>query len=255
MLFVLVPHAHSEQAGRPIEGWPDDAGPETSPTGTHLASSASAKLHGSDKLSPMESHISDEILLKRERYASYFITVLFFLYSSFFLLSLAFSFIDTAKIDGKVVRIFIVLVSVDSYLFIIISFFLPAAFAVMHRFDTVFHPQFYSSNGLQARFIYYLIISVLLVLLTLDISHLFQIQNRRSFWYPMLIAASVLDIVSLTFFLLVIGDPILKSRWPVSSESTVEIIFLMGIASFVSSVFTILCARAKEKHLRDQETP
>ena len=94
--------------------------------------------------------------------------------------------------------------------------------------------------------IYYLCVSLIAVLITMEASFLMNLRDVGGIWTSMLLASMVIDIISL-FFLHNIGSPLQWKGTGFEGGATGVYIFFLIFFSFFSSFLTILFARASRE--------
>ena len=105
-----------------------------------------------------------------------------------------------------------------------------------------FAPKSPESTPLMAQYVYYLCLSCISILITLEFSYLHTLRESASDWIPMILSALVLDLIALLGLIFIVGNP---NDW-VSARPTFVSQVSFGVVTFVafvSSFFILILAR------------
>lgn len=94
--------------------------------------------------------------------------------------------------------------------------------------------------------IYYMCISIVAVLITVEASILLSLRDIGGIWMGMLLASIIMDIISL-FFLNSIGSPFRWINFNLTISGTASYMSLLTLFCFISSFVTIIFARSSRE--------
>ncbi len=131
------------------------------------------------------------------------------------------------------------------WVFFILSFFLPIFLASMGNIIPVFHVTENNSSISDkippvTAALYYVYISLLIVLITLEFSYIHNLRKKSADWIPFLLVALVLDMATLLLFTFGIGTP---SKLWVQTITQVMMMFT-SFCALTSTFFVLILARA-----------
>ena len=141
------------------------------------------------------------------------------------------------------------------WIFLIVAIFLPVVLSVIPDIISMFaNDNFKISSGsflTETKFkttgiIYYLCLSLIAVFITIEASILMSLKDIAGVWIGMILAAMILDITSF-LILYGMGDP--REEWDGKKfeVSGAEFIFVLAYVCTISSLLTIMFARASRE--------
>lgn len=127
------------------------------------------------------------------------------------------------------------------WVFVLLAFVFPVFLTSLVNIYPLFQTQ-EQANVFRANFFYYLCVSCVCVLMTLEFSYLHTLRNSARGWSAMMLAALVLDLMTLLVLLFLVRTPMDWEQSP-PTDWTQAAFCVATVAAVISSLFILILSR------------